>query len=336
MGSAGLLIGERLSINGSVSSGVLDLEPYFVAILEEAEAPAETSQDRMFSDDPFDFSILDIFDAHFRLDNLELISSAGNVQVENTSIEMLRGSLTIASMTLQRDDTTIDGHFALDRHTQPVFDAELSIENVDLGIFLQDIRRRDIYEGTFDLALKLQSHGNSLGEVMGNLGGEVSAFVSEARIADTSLPFSSIDLVFGMLPWLKRREDVIVNCAISHLDILDGIVDIKSLYLDSAQMRMVGRGTIDLGAEQLDIRLAPRAKQGRILAHNIDLLVKGPMMDPKISSLGTWKAVAVDVGKYVLLGPLGLLVPTEWTRKHPCVGSLREYRQQQADQGVVQ
>lgn len=332
MGSAGLLVGERFSINGSVSSGVLDLKPYLVTDLEEAGAPAETSQDRLFSDDPFDFSFLDIFDAHFRLDNLELISSAGNVLVENMSIEMLRGSLTIASMKLQRDDTTIDGHFALERHTQQKFNAELSVENVDLGTFLQDIRSRDIYEGTFDLALNLQSHGNSFAEVMGNLRGEVSAFVSEARVADTSLSFRSIDLLFGMLPWLQRREDVIVNCAISHLDILDGIVDIKSLYLDAAQMRMVGRGTIDLRAEQLDIRLAPRAKQGRILAHNIDLLVKGPMMEPKISSLGKGKAIAVEYGKYFLLGPLGLLVPTEWTRKHPCVGSLSEYRQQQTDQ----
>jgi hypothetical protein len=332
MGSAGLLIGERLSINGLVSSGVLDLKPYFDIDLEEVETPVETSQDRLFPDDPFDFSYLDIFDALFRLDNLELISSAGNVLVENMTIEMLRGSLTIASMKLQRDDTTVEGHFALDRHTQPVFETKLSIENIDLGTFLQDIRSRDIDEGRFDLALNLQSHGNSLGEVMGNLGGEVSAFLSEARIIDASLSFRSIDLLFGMLPWLKRREDVTVNCAMSHLDILDGIIDIKSLYLDAAQMRMVGRGTIDLRNELLDIRLAPRAKSSRILAHNIDLLVKGPMIEPKISTAGTGKAIAVEYGKYVLLGPLGLLVPTEWTRKHPCAGSLREYLEQQSDQ----
>ena len=82
--------------------------------------------------------------------------------------------------------------------------------------------------------------------------------------------------------------------------------------------------------EQLELRLAPRARRSRILAHNIDLLVTGPMIEPKISSVGTGKAIAVDYGKYILLGPFGLLVPTEWAKKHPCVGSLQEYRQQQA------
>ncbi len=329
-GSAGLRTGERLSIIGSVSSGVLDLRPYLLAALEDAETRAETRYDRMFSDVPFDFSYLDVLDAQVRLDNLELISSAGNVLVETATIRLQEGSLTIDPIELSRSDTTIGGHFVLDRQAQPQFDVGLSIENVDLGTFLQDVRSRDIYEGTFDLALDLRSRGISVSEVMANLDGEIAAFVSEARIPDTNMALRSIDLVLGLLPWIKRRGDLIVNCAISQLHIDDGIVNVRLLYLDSAQMRMTGGGTIDLRAEELDLRLAPRARRSRILAHNIDLLVKGPFVQPKISSVGAAKAIATDYGKYVLLGPFGLLVPTGRSQKHPCVGSLQEYRQQQA------
>ena len=130
----------------------------------------------------------------------------------------------------------------------------------------------------------------------------------------------------------ERPRGKVVNCAISQLDVVDGIVDVKLLYLDSAQMRMVGGGSIDLRAEALDLRLAPRARRSRILAHNIDLLVKGPFAEPKISSVGAGKAIATDYGKYALLGPFGLLVPTGRSQKHPCVGSLQEYRQQQAEE----
>jgi hypothetical protein len=330
MGSAGLRTGERLSIVGSVSSGVFDLRPYLVAARDEYEESVETKNDRMFSDDPFDFSYLDVFDAQFRLDNLELLSSPGNVLVEHATIGLKDGSLTIDPMELKRSDTTLSGHFVLDRQTEPAFDADLSIEKVDLGTFLQDIRVRDIYEGRLDLALDLRSRGNSVREVMAKLNGEFAAFVSEARIPDTNLSLRSIDLILGMLPWIKRREDLIVNCAISQLDIDDGVVNVKLMYLDSAQMRMVGRGTIDLRTEKLDLRLLPRRRGTRILAHNIDLLVTGPLVEPKISSVGAAKAIAVDYGKYTLLGPFGLLVPTGRSRKHPCVGSLQEYRQQQA------
>ena len=328
-GSAGLRTGERPRIVGSVSSGVLDLRPYLVAAQEEA-ATSEAKDARMFSDEPFDLSYLDLFDAQFRLDNLELLSPTENVRVEHMTIELQKGSLTIDPMELTRTDTTISGHFVLDRQTQPEFYADLSIENVDLSTFLQDIRSREIYEGRFDLAFDLRSRGSSVSEVMANLNGELAAFVSEARIPDTSLPLRSIDVVLSMLPWLKLREDLVVNCAIGQFDIDDGIVNIELLYLDSAQMRMVGGGSIDLRTEELDLRLSPRPRRYRILAHNIDVAVTGPLSEPKVSSIGAAKAVAAIYVKYALLGPIGLLVPTEKPQKHPCVGSLQEYRQQQA------
>ncbi len=331
MGSARLRTGERLSIIGSVSSGVLDLRPYFVAAQEEDEASVETRNDRMFSDEQFDFSYLDAFDAQFRLDNLELVSSPENVLIKHATIGLQQGSLTIDPMELMRSDSTASGHFVLERQTQPAFDAALSIENVDLGTFLQDIRLREVYEGRFDLALDLRSRGNSAREVMANLNGEIDAFVSEARVPDASLSLRSIGLVLGMLPWIKRREDLVVNCAISQLDVDDGIVNVELLYIDSAQMRMVGGGTIDLRAEELDLRLLPRPRGSRILAHNIDVLVTGPFTEPKISNVGAGKAISAEYGKYILLGPLGLLVPIGRSQKHPCVGSLQEYREQQAE-----
>ena len=91
---------------------------------------------------------------------------------------------------------------------------------------------------------------------------------------------------------------------------------------------MVGGGTIDLRAEELDLRLLPRPRGSRILAHNIDVIVTGPFTEPKISNVGASKAIATEYGKYILLGPFGLLVPIGRSQKHPCVGSLQEYRRQ--------
>lgn len=329
-GSVALQTGERAGILGSVSSGLLDLRPYLIAAREEAGAHAASRNDRVFSDQPFDFRYLDTLDVDLTLDNIEVVLPASNLIIDKATVKLQQGAVNIAPMELIRGDSTISGNFRLDRKATPEFHADLSIENVDLRNFLQDLRIREIYEGRFDLAVNLRSRGNSVRQVMANLDGEIAAFVSEARVPSVSLSLRSIDIILGMLPWIKRREVLIVNCAISQLDIDDGIVDIKLLYLDSAQMRMVGGGTIDLGGEELNLRLAPRARRSRILAHNIDLLVTGSLANPKISSVGAGKAIATDYGKYALLGPLGLLVPTGRSRKHPCVGSLQEYRQQQA------
>ena len=59
--------------------------------------------------------------------------------------------------------------------------------------------------------------------------------------------------------------------------------------------------------------------------------MKGSLAEPRLASAGAAKWAATAYGKYVLVGPLGLLVPSGWSKKHPCVGSLQEFRQQQAE-----
>ena len=109
----------------------------------------------------------------------------------------------------------------------------------------------------------------------------------------------------------------------------DGIVDVPMLYVDSRQLRMIGGGTIDLRNESYDMRLQPRPRGTRIFAHNIDLLLTGSITDPEYSTTGAAKTVATKYGKFVLLGPAGLFIPTGKSQKHPCAGSLQEYREAQ-------
>lgn len=268
-GSVGIQTGERLTVVGSVSSGVLELSPYLSNFRERADVRMVEKSGRFFSDEPLDLSFLDPLDAHFTLDNLRLLSGAGNMTVSQATVELSQGNLSIGPLVLVRNESTISGHLRVDRQQQIlIVDADLSIENVDLRTFLQDIRRSEIYDGKFDFAIDVRSSGNSVRELMANL--------------------------------------------------------------DSQQMRLVGGGTIDLGAETLDVRLSPRPRHHRMLGHNIDALLTGPLADPKVSTAGALKTVATDYGKFVLLGPIGLLIPTEKSLKHPCVGSLQEYRQQQS------
>ena len=328
-GSVRLQTDERVGIIGSVTSGVIDMRPYLIAARENTEARTASMSDRVFSDKPFDLRILDLLDAQLALENLELTLLAGNLFVNQATLSLQQGNLTIAPMELTRGDSVISGHFRLDRQTQPEFDVDLSIENIDLGSFLNDLGIRENYEGKFDLAADLRSRGNSVQQIMANIDGEFTAIVSEARIPEVSFSLRTPGLILDLLPWLKRRVDLVVKCAISQLDVKDGVIDVGVLYLDAAQMHMFGGGTIDLRAEKLDLRLSPRPTRSRILAHNMDIIVTGPLIEPKVSYVGAAKAVAVDFGKYALFGPLGLLLPTERSRSHPCVGSLQEYRRQQ-------
>ena len=330
-GSVAIHLGDRLSFEGSVSSGVIDLSPYLIAARDKTQDKAASRSDKVFSAEPIDLSLLDHFDARMTLDNVEWWSSAANAHVQQATVALVEGSLSVEPLRMTRNDAIFSANFLLDRKATPHYKLDMSVENVNLAIFLKDLRAREFYEGRFDLALDLEGSGTSVRDIAASLDGSVAAFVSEARVPAVSTVLLTVDVLLELLPWVKRREDLVVNCAISQVEIDQGLATIKLLYLDSRQLTMIAGGTVDLRDEMLDLRLAPRPKKRRFLAHNIDITMKGPLVAPKTATAGASKALATAYGKYALIGPFGLLVPTSWSKSHPCVGSLQEYRAQEAE-----
>jgi len=328
-GNVKMIVGEKLSFSGAVTSGKLDLRPFFSAHDEKPADPGDVEKEKLFSDELLDFAWLDAVDLDFSLDNLELVRTGEYTRIPRAHINLEEGSLNIDPLEMVHEDARLTGHLYLDRSVMPVIDADLSLENIDLSKFFEDIRLRDFYEGSFDLALDVSAQGYSPADMAANLDGEFVMFISDASISGVDLRLRITDVLLGALPWLKRTDDVYINCAMSEMVAEDGNVDVRVIYLDSQQMRMIGGGTINLRNETYDLRLAPRPRGTRLFAHNIDLLVTGAITDPEYSTTGAAKTAATKYGKYVLLGPAGLLVPTQRSKKHPCSGSLQEYRDTQ-------
>lgn len=330
-GSVGVGMGERPSIKGSVSSGILDLRPYFIAARDDAKEKIASREDRVFPAAIIDLSFLDHIDARVKLDNLWLWSSAGNVRVEQAIVELRDGSLSVLPFRVTREDATLEGRFQLNRQGLPHYELDMTVERMNLATFLEDIRVQEVYEGRFDLALEIAGSGTSIREIAASLNGNVAAFVSEARVPQVSTALRTVDVLFELFPWVTRRKDIMVNCAISQVEIEQGRATVKLLYLDGAQLTMVGGGTLDLQNERLNLRFAPRPKKRKFLAHNIDLTMKGSLANPIIATAGATRALATTYGKYALLGPYGLLVPTSRSKTHPCVGSLQEFRDERTE-----
>jgi uncharacterized protein involved in outer membrane biogenesis len=330
-GSATVRIGERLMLEGSVTSGVVDLGPFLSGRAEEAAERARDRSGRLFTDAPLDLSFLDYIDARLNVDDLEVYSAGDRAHFEQSTLALQDGSLSVGPLRLTRDGAAIMGSLIIDRTAIPAYSVELALERVNISRVLADLDIDAQHEGKFDLLLELRSRGSNPREIASNLDGTVSAFVSEARIPEAGATLNALELLFELLPWVGKQDDINVNCAISHVNIEQGIAGVDLLYLDARQLTVIGGGSVDLGEEMLDLRLAPRPKKTRFLAHNIDMLVRGSFTSPRVTSTGATKAAATAYGKFALIGPLGLLVPTGRARTHACVGSLQEFRGLQAE-----
>ena len=109
--------------------------------------------------------------------------------------------------------------------------------------------------------------------------------------------------------------------------IADGLLTPDFFFADGPEMTFRAAGTIDLSSETYDLVASPRGKQQRWNNHNINVRVSGPLDDPEITThSGSAVRFAMEsLGKYSLLGPLGILIPLRRARPdHPCVTSVEE------------
>ncbi|NCW79015.1 MAG: hypothetical protein EBV64_13870, partial [Oxalobacteraceae bacterium] len=92
----------------------------------------------------------------------------------------------------------------------------------------------------------------------------------------------AVNLFLALLPSIDPKDESRVNCAIGRFTVNDGKLTQKKLVIDTSQMRVTGKTTIDLAKQQLHLRLQPQAKTAQFLSLATPLEVKGSFSDYSI------------------------------------------------------
>jgi uncharacterized protein involved in outer membrane biogenesis len=199
----------------------------------------------------------------------------------------------------------------------------LKIDNMDAGRMLKELDISDTLEGKFDVRVDLSGRGRSVADIMTGLNGYVSVIMGRGRFNNRLVRELGGDLSAGLFQLLsvggKQGELTEINCFVTRFDIVDGFADARVLVLNTTALRVVGKGTVNLKTEKLDISLKPLPKIGlgtdsigKIslslgnLAKSFKLggTLAAPELaiDPKHAAITIGKAL----GGFVLFGPFGL------------------------------
>jgi uncharacterized protein YhdP len=89
------------------------------------------------------------------------------------------------------------------------------------------------------------------------------------------------NLIFSLLR-TTSQSDKKMNCLVARLEAEEGVMSSKHILLDSTDIIVRGRGSIDLGKQTLDLLFAPQAKVEKFLSVSAPIGVKGPFDDFKI------------------------------------------------------
>lgn len=250
----------RLRIAGGLTSERVNLNTYMPAPAQGAAASGvETSA--AWSQDPLDLSGLRALDA-----NLDL--SIGTLQFQRMSFSNVALAMRIANGALDARLSRIslyDGGgvarlIADGSGAMPRIAVELNAENVQAEPLLRDAIGFDKISGRGRLTASLVGTGGSQAAIMRSLRGSASFAFNDGEwkginLAQVARTVQAV--VSGEAVGSAASTDFAELAA--NFTFADGVAATDNLRLLNPYVRLEGRGLINVGAQTIDMRLAPRA-----------------------------------------------------------------------------
>lgn len=267
---------------------------------------------RLFSNDPLPLDGLNAVDAVVAYKAERFIAPSLDVQGLGLDLVLKDGVLKAKPAIQQLAGGSLGGDMTLNGKARTLV-AKLDGKGIVLSDYLQKNNITDVVRrgGATDLAVDVTSQGASLRQIMAGLDGKVVIKVGEGELKE--------EYVRATLPRLADAVSILgrataktkLHCVVTGLDIKNGVVTPKALLAETGSLTITGDGTVNLGTEQLDLRLIPSSRDTGLAAALPPVRVRGMLLDPSFAPdpAALAKSVIGTAAGIAALGPLALLSP---------------------------
>lgn len=337
-GELALVPGRRPHLGGRLTATALATADFATPAAKPGEKlvpkPAALPADgRLFPAAPLPVDALRSVDAEIALQVGKLTVGKTEFTDVAVPVTLRNGKLVLAPVTAALAGGRVDADLSLDASgTVPAAAARVTAKRVELGRLLKDAGTDAVSGGLMEAHITLKGTGDSPRALMAALSGDALASVGQGRIANKTVDWAGGDFLFqvlGSLNPLAATDDFTqMDCGVVHFIIKDGIAMAdKGIAVETSKVHVVGAGAIDLGTEEIDIGITPRARQGVGLSLGGAVAgltrVRGTLASPAIGvdELGAARTAA-SVGAAVATGGLSLLGELLFDKAtsddHPC------------------
>ena len=151
---------------------------------------------------------------------------------------------------------------------------------------------------------RLEGPGASIHDLAANSKGNISLVVPQGRMRSAFAELLGINVGAGLGKLLSGDQSTSgIRCAVADFKVADGVATSRTLVIDTDVVLAQGSGTIDLGAETMNLRIDGETKKPRLLRVWAPITITGALAAPR---LGVDASAAATQGG--LVGALATLV----------------------------
>ncbi|WP_114966591.1 AsmA family protein [Alkalilacustris brevis] len=270
--------GERPRLTGSLSGGALDFSG-FLTPAAPGGAGAD-GQAQGWPTDSIDASALGLFDANLNLAAQSV--NLGEVQLGatrlNFALDRARAVTTLHEMRIY--DGNLTGEFVVNNRSGLSMGGELRLADAALLPLLRDTADFERLSGRASGQLNFLAVGNSVDALLRRLSGQGRIEFGQGEIIGLDLAgmLRNLDLSY-----MGEGNRTIYDSVTGSFTIADGVLSNSDLRMDARRVTVDGRGTVDIGRQQLNYRVTPRAFTGdEGSGLRVPLLIAGAWAAPRV------------------------------------------------------
>ncbi|HEY6483497.1 MAG TPA: AsmA family protein [Steroidobacteraceae bacterium] len=212
------------------------------------------------------------------------------------------GILAVTLLEAELSAGHVSGRARFDARAQlPRAELDLRARDVQLGAFDRKHLEDPSFDGLLSGRVQLQGEGKSIHELAERADGTLTAVLPHGAMRASVAELMGLDVSRGLGLILDRNHaQTPIRCGVASFDVHQGVLDARTLVVDTDKVVITGNGTIHLDSETVDLALRGEPKSLRLMRVRSPIWIRGPLRHPKFALDA--RHVMAQTGAAVALG----------------------------------
>jgi uncharacterized protein involved in outer membrane biogenesis len=214
------------------------------------------------------------------------------------------GDLKIAPLSFVLDQGAVAGTVEIDaRQDNPETSIDMHVDHIDLSQFKSAKATDAPLSGTLQGRLQVHGFGSSLHKLASTADGGLGVAIPHGQISDVLAELTGVNVLKGLgLLFSNNNRKTEIRCGVIDFEATKGNLQSKTLFVDTTNVLITGRGDIQLSSEDMNLSLQGDPKHLRLVRLHAPVSVTGTLADPTFGIKP--EKLAVQAGAAAALGVL--------------------------------
>nr|WP_275266304.1 AsmA family protein [Rhodovastum atsumiense] len=302
---------ERPQVAANLASERIDLADLGGLIGANPNAPTPPPTAKLLPDTPISLPAL-------RFADVDLTYRGKRIEGKSMPLDDLAAELTLKDGALRVHPATfgvgrgrIEANVALTPLEKSVrIRADVAFRQLDLARIMAATQSFG-GGGTIGGQAVVEGSGTSLATILGAADGSLKLFMTGGDLSALLVNLSGLEFGTSLLSALGLPDRTRIRCMVADLPLRQGMVELRTLVLDTEAANVIGTGRVNLRNETLNLELKTEAKHFSIGSLPGPIDIGGRLRSPTIRpGAETTARAGAAAGLGLLLTPLAALIPT--------------------------